>query len=176
MTENKRPALLGAAAWGFILAGGYFSVVAARNAFVLFALFSSPGFMLGLAGSTLPVEMPPLARLAAERMPLVFAAYFFFWAGVCIAGMGLLARKAWGLASARWLCYIAAACCLVLLLFPGLVVPKPYTYRGVSLTPEFNAVVGAIRIQLRLITVVLGVCALWLARRLEKPDIRNEFK
>lgn len=175
MTENTRSVLVGAAAWVLILAGGCSSVVAVYHGFVLASMFSSPGFMLGLAGATLPVEMPPLARLAVEHVGMFFVFNFLVWLDIFITGLGLLARKAWALAAFRWLFYIGAGCFLGLLLFPGFVVPGPYMHDGVAPAPEFNAAVTALRFKLRLIALLLGTGAFWLARRFERPDVRSEF-
>lgn len=175
MTENKRSGLVGAAAWVFTLGGGWASACAAYNCLILASMFSSPGFMLGLAGTTLPVEMPPLARLAVEHIWAVFIFYFLVCFNICITGIGLLAGKAWALSAFRWFFYIGAGCCLGIFLFPGFVVPEPYIYRGVSLAPEFNSAVAALRVQFRLAAALLGAGAFWLARRFERPDVRNEF-
>jgi len=175
MAEKKRSILASAAAWALILSGGATAAAVARDAFILVSLFSSPGFMLGLAGSTLPVEMPPLARFAAGHMWTVFGLYFIAGLNILIIGIGLRARKAWAFAAFRWMLYIVGGCSLIILLFPGLVVPGPYMYEGVALTPEFNSAMAAVRFQLRLISAVLGAAAVWFVRRFEKPDIKIEF-
>ncbi len=158
-----------------MLMGGYHGVMAAHSNFSLAAMFSSPSVLLGLAGSTVPVELPPLARLAVEHIRLVFVFYFFVSLTVAVTGFGLLLRKAWALSAFKWLFYIGAASCFIMLLFPGLAVPKPYIYGGVSLTPEFNAAVARIKFQLRLIALLLGACAFWVGRRFERPEITSEF-
>ncbi len=173
MPENKKSILIPVVAWIFITLGGWHAARAAYDNFALAAMFSSPGFMLGLAGSTMPVEQPPLARLAVEHMRLVFIFYFFASSAVFIAGLGLRLWKAWALSASKWLFYIGAACCLVIFLFPGLFIPKPYVYAGVSLAPEFNSAVEHIKFQLRFMSAFPGGALLWLARRFEKTDIRN---
>lgn len=175
MPENKRSVMVSAAAWLFILAGGGSLAVSVYNGFILASMFSSPGFMLGLAGATLPVEMPPLARLAAEHIRLVFIFSFLVRLDIFITGIGLMARKAWALTAFRWLFYIGAACCLLILLFPEFVVPRPYLYGGAPPAPEFNAAVAALRFKFRLTAALLGAGAFWLARRFERPEIKNEF-
>ncbi|MFA6434444.1 MAG: hypothetical protein WCW52_07085 [Elusimicrobiales bacterium] len=177
-TESRSPAgrrLAGAAAWVFIAFGGWHTARAAYDNFAMAYMFSSPGFMLGLAGAAMPVELPPLARFAVEHMRLVFVFYFFASLSVLIAGAGLLLRKAWALSASRWLFYLGAACCLAVFIFPGLLVPEPYVYAGVSLAPEFNAAMEHIKFQLRFMSAVPGAAALWLAGRFGKPDIRREF-
>lgn len=175
MPENKKSVLVSAVAWSFIALGGWHAARAAYDNFALAVMFSSPGFMLGLAGSTMPVEVPPLARLAVEHMRLIFVFYFFASLAVFISGLGLRSRKAWALNASKWFFYIGAACCLVVFLFPGLLVPKPYVYDGVSLAPEFNAAVRHMKFQLRLMAVFPGAAVLWLSRRLEKPEVKSEF-
>ena len=171
----KRLGLVSAVAWVFITLGGWHAARAAYDNFALAAMFSSPGFLLGLARATIPVEPPPLALFVAEHMRLVFVFYFFASLAVFIAGLGLLLRKVWALNASKWLFYIGAACCLVIFLFPGLLVPKPYSYAGVSLTPEFNAAVEHVKFQLRFISAFPGAAGLWFARRFEKPEVKDEF-
>lgn len=173
--ENKKSALVSVVAWAFIIFGGWHVARAAYDNFTLAAMFSSPGFMLGLAGATIPVETPPLARFAVAHIRMVFVFYLFASLTVLIAGVGLSFRKAWALNSSKWFFYISAACCLLIFLFPGLLIPKPYLYAGVSLAPEFNSAVEHMRFQLRLFSVVPGAAGLWLARRLENDEIRREF-
>ena len=167
--------MVSAAAWVLMLMGGYHVVMAAYSNFSLSAMFSSPSVLLGLAGSTIPVELPPLARLAVEHIRLVFCFYFFISLAVAVTGFGLLLRKVWALSAFKWLFYVGAASCFIILLFPGLAVPKPYIYGGVSLTPEFNAAVTRIKFQLRLIAALLGAGAFWIGMRFERPEITNEF-
>lgn len=155
--------------------GGYHLACAAYGNFALAVMFESPAAMLSLANSTAPVELPPLARLAVEHIRLLFGFYFLISLAVFITGAGLLLKKAWALSAFIRLCYVVAACCLIVLLFPGLVVPKPYVYGGVALTPEFNAAVARARIALRVIAAIFGAGAFWSGRRFERPDIRNEF-
>ncbi len=155
---------------------------AAYDNFTLASMFSSPGFMLGLAGATLPVELPLLARLAAAHIRLVFAAYLLVSLGVCATGVGLLLRRAWALTAARRFFYSAAACCFAVFLVPGLLVPQPLLRDGVAVAPEFNAAVGVMQIQLRVVAGLLGAAffltALWFGRQplmgesgpAERPD------
>lgn len=168
----KSPVLLAVVGWSFAAFGGWHAASAAYDNFALAAMFSSPGFLLGLAGSTMPVDAPPLARFLVEHMRLVFVFYFFASLAVCAAGAGLLLRKAWALAAVKGLLYFGAACCLLLFLFPGLLVPRPYLFGGVALTPGFNAAVEHMRMHLRLLSALPGAAALWLAWRLEKPDVK----
>ncbi len=173
--ENKRSVLVSVGAWAFIIFGGWHVARAAYDNFAMASMFSSPSFMLGLAGATMPVETPPLARFAVEHIRLVFVFYFFASLAVFIAGSGLLLRKAWALNSSKWFFYIGAACCLLVFLFPGLLMPKPYVYAGVSLAPEFNVAVEHMRFQLRLFSAFPGAAGLWIARRLENEKVRREF-
>ena len=172
---SKRPALIAALAWFFVAFGGWHAARAAYDNFSLAAMFSSPGFMLGLAGSTMPVEAPPLARFAVAHIRLLFIFYFFASLAVFIAGAGLLLRKAWALSASKGFFYLGAACCLLIFLFPGLLVPKPYFYAGISLAPEFNAAVGQMKFQLRLFSALPGAAFLWFSWRLEKPDVKSAF-
>ena len=175
MTEHKRSGAVSAAAWAFMLLGGYHAARAAYDNITLAAMFSSPGFMLGLAGSSLPVELPPLARLAAENIRLVFVAYLLVSLAACVTGVGLLLRKAWALAAARRFFFLAAACCFAVFLGPGLLVPKPLIRDGISLAPEFNAAVGTMKIYLRLVTALLCPAFFWAALRSGRPQITSEF-
>jgi hypothetical protein len=175
MTGNKRSLLVLGAAWVLTLMGGYHLARAAYGNFSLAVMFESPGAMLSLANSTAPVELPPLARLAVEHIRLLFGFYFLLSLAVFITGLGLVLKKAWALSAFIWLCYLGAASCFIVLLFPGLAVPKPYTYEGLALTPEFNAAVARAKIVLRVIAVLFGAGAFWFGWRFERPDVRNEF-
>ena len=172
---QKRPAAASGLAWFFVAFGGWHAARAAYDNFALAAMFSSPSFMLGLAGATMPVEAPPLARFAVAHIRLLFIFYFFVSLSVFITGVGLLLRKAWALSASKRLLYVGAASCLLVFLFPGLLVPKPYYYAGVSLAPEFNAAVGRMRLLLRALSALPGAAFLWFAWRLEKPDVKSAF-
>ena len=80
MTENKRSVLVLGAAWALVLLGGYHLARAAYGNFSLAVMFESPAAMLSLANSTAPVELPPLARLAQDRLtdPLTAKQLFDF--------------------------------------------------------------------------------------------------
>ena len=175
MTENKRSVLVLGAAWALVLLGGYHLARAAYGNFSLAVMFESPAAMLSLANSTAPVELPPLARLAVDHIRPLFGFYFLLALAVFVTGLGLLLKKAWALSAFIWLCYIGAASCFIVLLFPGLAVPKPYIYGGLALTPEFNAAVARAKIALRVSAALFGSGAFWFGRRFERPDIRNEF-
>lgn len=175
MTENKRSVLVPGAAWVFILMGGYHLACAAHGNFLLAVMFESPGAMLSLGGSTMPVDPPLLARLAVGHIRPLFGFYFLFSLSVFITGLGLLLKKAWALNAFIWICYTGAATCFIVLLFPGLVVPRPYIYGGVALTPEFNEAVSRAKFQLRFIMALLGAGAFWCGWRFERPDVRKEF-
>ena len=175
MTENKRSVLVLGAAWLLALMGGYHVARAAIGNFSLAVMFESPVAMLRMASSTAPVELPPLARLAVEHIRLLFGFYFLLSLAVFVTGAGLLLKKAWALSAFIWLCYIGAASCFIVLLFPGLAVPQPYVLDGVALTPEFNAAVARAKVVLRVIAALFGAGAFWFCRRFERPDIRNEF-
>lgn len=175
MTENKRSLKVSAAAWFFTLLGGCHSVRAAYDNLTLADMFSSPSFMLGLASSTLPVNLPPLARLVVANIHLVFAVYLLASLGVCVAGIGLLLRKAWALTAVRRIFYAAAACCLVVFLFPWLLVPRPLVHEGIELAPEFNSAVGTMKTQLRIAAALAGAVLLLTARWFARAGIREEF-
>jgi len=159
--DNKRAYITGVTTWSFVILGGYHSMRALYDNFALSSMFSSPGFMLGLAGSTVPVELPPLARLAAQNMRFMFILYFLVSISVFVTGIGLLLKRAWAFGAARSLFYTAAACCLVILLFPGLLVPEPFVHEGIAPAPEFNEAVGRMRFWLRVIIAPLGAAAFW---------------
>ena len=173
--RSKGHGVVSAAAWTFIMLGGWHTARAAYDNFTLAVMFSSPGFILGMAKATMPVEQPPLASLAVAHIQLIFIFYFFASLALFVSGLGLLLRKAWALNASKCLFYIGAACGLIIFLFPGLLVPQPYVYAGVSLAPEFNTAVAHMKLQLRFVAAFLCVAALWLARRLEKQDVKNEF-
>jgi hypothetical protein len=175
MTDNKRSAAAYAAAWLFTLLGGYHTARAAYDNLTLASMFSSQGFMLGLAGSKLPVELPPLARFAAANIRLMFLLYFFVSLGVFMTGIGLLLRKAWALAAARRFFYSVSAVLFAIFLVPGLLVPKPLIFDGVAVSPEFNAAVGWMKVQLRLATALLGSVFFWAALWCGRPGIKGEF-
>lgn len=176
MTENGRSALISVAAWAFILLGGYHAVSAAFDLFTVTAMFSSTGIQLGLAGATLPVALPLLARLAAEHVRLVFLAYFILSSTVCATGFGLLLRKTWALASARGLFYLGAAGSFAILLVPGVLVPQPLIRDGVSLAPEFNDAVRAMRTQAQIAAALLCGVFFLAARRCAGAKIKSEFE
>lgn len=175
MTEKKTSVLVLGAAWGLVLMGGYHVARAAIGNFSLAVMFESPAAMLNLANSSAPVDLPPLARLAVDHIRLLFVFYFLISLTVFITGLGLVLKKAWALSAFIWLCYLGAASCFIVLIFPGLAVPKPYIYGGTALTPEFNAAVERAKIVLRLITALLCAGAFWFGWRFERQDIRNEF-
>jgi len=55
------------------------------------------------------------------------------------------------------------------------VVPRPYVYEGISVTPEFNDMVSGMKTGFQAVSALLGVALLWLARRFERPEIKAEF-
>ena len=175
MGEKRKSVMVGIAAWAFITLGGYHAARAAYDNITLTSMFSSPSFLLGLAGSVLPVELPPLARLAAAHIRLVFAGYFFVSLSVFAAGLGLLFRKPWALVFTRWFFFFAAACCFAVLVVPGLLVPGPLVMDGRELAPEFNAAVGMMRTQVRVVSALLCSVFFLAARRFSRPEIRSEF-
>jgi hypothetical protein len=85
---------------------------------------------------------------------------------VFATGIGLLSRRAWAVRTAKIIFYSAAVFCFTILLFPGLLVPKPYILNGAPLTPDFNAAVGEMRLQLRIAAALFGAVALRIATRL----------
>lgn len=167
MAEYKRTRMTAVIAWLFVLAGGYHGARAVYDNFVLADMFSSPGVLMGLATATLPVELPPLALLAVQHIRAVFVLYMLVSLSVFATGIGLLLRRAWAIRTAKIIFYSAAVLCFTILFFPGLLVPKPYILNGVPLTPDFNAAVGGMRLQLRIIALLFGAVALRVATRFE---------
>ncbi|HOW88650.1 MAG TPA: hypothetical protein PL037_00085 [Elusimicrobiales bacterium] len=168
MTYRKRT-LITAAAWAFALIGGYHSARAIYDNLTLSSMFSSPGFLMGMAGALIPVELPPLARLAAAHIRLVFAGYLLLSLSVLSAGVGLLLGKDWATALSRRLLYSAAGCCAALFLFPGLLVPEPFFIDGVAISADFNAAVGVMSFYLRVAALTLGAIFFFAARLIFGP-------
>jgi hypothetical protein len=173
MTDKRRSILVAVCAWSLTLLGGWHSACALYDNFTLHAMFSSPGFMLGLAGASLPADLPPIARLAAEHIRLVFVFYFLVSLTVLISGSGLVLKKAWAIAAVGRLFYISAACCFIVFLFPGLLIPKPYVYGGMQLSPEFNAAVARLKFQAQILAALLSTAGFWFGRWLGKPEVRR---
>ncbi len=140
------------------------------------AISSTPVFLLSIARSSVPVDMPPLADFAAKHMFLVFALAVVFWLTVLLLSLGVLGRREWARRGAVGMLYLLSAISLLLLLCPQLAVPQPLVYRGVSMAPEFNSVVMAASLLLRLVSMAAGGVCLWWALALDRGGFRKEFK
>lgn len=148
---------------------------AGRDLLTLLDVFSTPAFYLGLAQSTLPVDMPPLAGFIVRHMRLFFVFSLLFWCSGLALSLGVWARKEWGRRGAYSMLYLLAAASLLLLFYPWLAVPKPLMYGGVSLAPEFNDAVRAAAHAVRLAAFLGGGLCLWGALLLERGRVKAEF-
>jgi hypothetical protein len=174
LPEGKSRAL-SAGALAAAAACAVMALKAGGDLLTLLEVFSTPAFYLSLARSTLPVQMPPLAGFLARHMRLFFVFSVLFWASGLALALGLWARREWGRRGAYLMLYLLAAAGLLLLLFPGLVVPGPLEYGGVSLAPEFNAAVKLAARLLRLGAFVGGGLCLWGALALDRGPVKSEF-
>lgn len=154
---------------------GFMTALAARDLLTLLNVFGTPAFYLGLARATLPTEMPPLAGLMVRHMPLFFSFSLIFWTSGLVIAAGVWARREWARRGAYSMLYLLAGAALLLLLFPGLVVPKPLVYRGISLAPEFNASVRAAAFVARVAAFLGGGVCLWWALALDRGALKSEF-
>jgi|GEM_PF-4830385 len=167
MADKKRSWIETVIAWMLVLLGGYHTLRAVYDNLMLADMFSSAGLLMGLATSTMPVEPPPLALLAARHIRTLFMLYLLASVAAFSIGLGLLLRRSWARVSAKLMFYLIAACCFALLLFPGLLVPKPLIQDGIAISPGFNAAVAWLKFQLRLTAALAGAAALWAATRFE---------
>ena len=137
--------------------------------------YRSASFYPALAHSKLPMGMPPLAALLARHMVLSFYFSFFFWLSAAVLAAGVWRRREWARRGAVAMCYVISAAAAMLLLFPWLVVPEPFVYGGVSLAPEFNAMVRSAAFLVRLAAFTGGGLCLWWALALDRGAARKEF-
>ena len=155
---------------------GYLVFKSGTELFSFLEMYSTPAFSLGLAKATLPVEMPPLARILARDMRAAFTFAFVFWLSGFVLALGVFLRKEWARRGACWMLYLLSAAALLLLLFPGLAIPRPLVYGGVSLAPEFNAVVRAAAFSARIAALLAGGLCLWWALALDRGGLKKEFQ
>lgn len=151
------------------------AIKAGLDLLTLLDVFSTPAFYLGLAGATLPVEMPPLAAFMVRNMRVFFVFSLLFWLSGLALALGVWARKEWGRRGAAWMLYLVSAAALLLLLYPWLAIPRPLMYGEVSLAPEFNNAVKAAAFFARLGSFLGGGLCLWAALALDRGPLRREF-
>lgn len=159
-------------------AGGLCGFLALRSALELFLflqVYSAPIFLLSLAHSTVPVDIPPLAGFLVDHMLLAFVFSFLFWLAGAILAFGVWGRREWARRGAAAMLYLAGAAALLLLLYPWLAIPRPLVYGGISLAPEFNSAVKAAAFLTRLgALLACGLCA-WWALALDRSGLKKEF-
>lgn len=137
-------------------------------------LSSTTTFNLFMMRSLVPVDMPPLAALAADHPLFLFILTAAFWLSGCVLSLGVWRRREWARLGAVAMLYLIGAAALLMVLFPALVVPKPFVYEGVELAPEFNAAVFKAAFILRSVSACIVLVAFWWARLLEKK-FKPEF-
>mgnify|MGYP007068354825 FL=1 len=137
--------------------------------------YSSNLFYPALAHSKLPAEMPPLAALMSRHMLASFWFSFLFWLSAAALAVGVLLRREWARRGAVAMCYLLAGAGLMMLAFPWLVVPRPLVYGGVELAPDFNSVVRAAALLVRVTSLCGGALCLWWALALDRGAVRGEF-
>ncbi|MDO8805761.1 MAG: hypothetical protein Q7R35_15180 [Elusimicrobiota bacterium] len=154
---------------------GLMSLMAAGDLLTFLGAYSSQAFFLSLARSTVPVDMPPLARLIVRDMRLVFIFFVFFWFSGFALALGVWGRREWARRGAVYMLYLLSAAGLLVLLFPWLAIPRPLVYGGVSLAPEFNAAVRSAAFTLRMGALLAGSLCLWWALALDRGELKKEF-
>ncbi len=137
--------------------------------------YSSNVFYPALAHSKLPAEMPPLAALLSRHMLAAFWFSFLFWLSGAALAVGVLLRREWARRGAVAMCYLLTGAGLMLLFFPWLIVPRPLVYGGLELAPDFNAVVRAAALLVRVVSLAGGGLCLWWALALDRGAARGEF-
>jgi len=155
---------------------GGFWLVAARDLYIFFEISSTQAFLLEMAHSTVPAEMPPLAGFLVRHMRLAFIFPVVFWFSGFILALGVWRRREWARRGAAYMLYLLSAIALLLLLFPGLAIPRQLYYNGVSLAPEFNAAVRSAGFIARITALLGGSLCLWWALALDRGALREEFK
>ena len=163
-------------ALGLALFCGLMAALSIGRFVMLIGMSSSPSFMMTMAQTTVPVEMPALAAFAAEHIMLFFAASVLLWLSSCVLALGVWRRREWGRQGAVLLLYLLSAAAFLTMLFPSLVVPRPLFYEGVSIAPQFNAVVGRAAYWLRIVSLCGGSLLLWWALALDRGPARLEFE
>ena len=174
-TEGRSRFLTGTA---LALAGlcGVMAALAVSDLITLIRLSSTSTFYLFMSRATVPVGMPPLAAFAARRPGLLFTVAAMLWLSGCALALGVWRRAEWARRGAAAMLYLLSAAALLALLFPSLIVPAPLVYDGVSIAPEFNAVVKAMAFYLRIICVTGGGLCFWWALLLDRGALRAEFQ
>jgi len=173
--EEGRSKWLTGTALGLAAVGGVMALLSISDLVTLLRLNSSAAFFSYMAKGKVPVVMPPLAAFAAERPVALFAFGASFWASACALALGVWRRAAWARSGALWMLSLLTAAALLLLLFPGLAVPRPLYYDGQPIAPEFNTLVRRTAFALRLLCVTGGGLCLWWAHLLSRGRLRAEF-
>jgi len=172
--EGKSRALSAVSLAAATVSGGM-AIKAMLDLFTLMDVFSTPAFFLDLARSTVPAQMPPLAVMLTRNIRSVFVFSLVFWLSAAVLALGVWLRREWARRGAVWMLYLLAAAALLLLFFPGLLVPRPLFYEGVSVAPEFNAAVKAAAFLARALSFLLGSLCLWWALALDRGRLKGEF-
>lgn len=141
---------------------------------LMLRLSSTSAFNLFMMRSLVPVDMPPLAAFAVDHPVVIFVLSAAFWLAGCVLSLGVWRRKEWARVGAAAMLYLVSGAALIVVIYPALIVPKPFIYDGVELAPEFNAAVFRAAFLLRSAAACLMVVALWWARLLEKK-FKPEF-
>lgn len=161
-----------------LAAGGICGLMAALNLsdlITLLRLSSTSAFFLFLSRAAVPAEMPPVAAFAVDHPVAVFALTSALWAAGCVLALGVWRRGEWARRGAAAMLYLLAAAAGLALLFPNLIIPRPLFYQGVSIAPEFNAVVKAAAFYLKSAAAAGGALCLWGALVLDRSSARLEF-
>ena len=173
--EGRSRVLSGSA---LALAGlcGVMAALSLSDLLTLLRLSSTSTFFLFMSRATVPVEMPPLAGFAARHPGPLFAMAALLWLSGCALALGVWRRAEWARRGAVAMLYLLSAAALLALLFPSLIVPAPLVYDGVSIAPEFNAVVRSAAVYLRIVCVTGGGLCFWWALLLDRGALKGEFQ
>lgn len=174
--EEGRSRVLSGTALALAGLCGVMAALAVSDLLTLLRLNSTSTFFLFLARAKVPAQMPPLAAFAARHPELLFALMALLWLSGCALALGVWRRAEWARRGAAAMLYLLSGTALLTLLFPALVVPAPLVYDGVSIAPQFNAVVKAMAFYLRLVCVLGGGLCFWWALQLDRGALKGEFQ
>ncbi|HBA61434.1 MAG TPA: hypothetical protein DCZ92_11585 [Elusimicrobia bacterium] len=163
-------------ALGLAAVSGCMAALTIGRLFLFVGMSASPSFWMGMASTTVPVEMPALAAFAAEHILIFFVVFALLWLSAFVLALGVWRRREWARGGAAAMLYLLSAAAFLVMLFPSLVVPRPLFYQGVSIAPEFNQVVTRMAQLLRIVSLCGGALLLWWGLALDRGRLRLEFE
>ncbi|OGS12154.1 MAG: hypothetical protein A2234_06045 [Elusimicrobia bacterium RIFOXYA2_FULL_58_8] len=173
--EEGRSSVLSGSALALAGLCGVMGALAVSDLATMLRLSSTSAFFLFFSRAVLPVNMPPLAAFAARHPVPLFLVAALFWLSGCVLALGVWRRAGWARRGAVAMLYLLSAAAALALLFPGMIVPAPLMYDGMSIAPEFNAAVKTAAFYLRVICLAGGGLCLWWALALDRGGLRKEF-